>query len=156
MFCILIDIDECITGLHDCAEDFNCRNLDGNFTCGDKPVISPRKPGNYMQQHFCNRYIVISKLYQSDLTATSPILLGLTFVSKMWIHFCSMWLWNARLAMSLIHFLSLSSLSYYHPTAPLTHPLIPPLKYRSTCLLMAFYNWMRWLYYLYLTWMLHL
>ena len=39
------DIDECITGLDNCPENSNCRNLDGNFSCGVSPVIETRKSG---------------------------------------------------------------------------------------------------------------
>ena len=42
------DIDECITGLNDCPENSNCRNLDGNFSCGVRPIIEQQKPGSYI------------------------------------------------------------------------------------------------------------
>ena len=48
--CILLtsDINECITGLNDCPENSNCRNLDGNFNCGVSPIIEQQKPGSYI------------------------------------------------------------------------------------------------------------
>ena len=40
------DIDECDTGLNDCAS-FNsiCRNSNGSYDCGSKPDIDPITPG---------------------------------------------------------------------------------------------------------------
>ena len=43
---LTVDIDECITGLHDCPENSNCTNLVGSFSCyGVIPIIESRAVG---------------------------------------------------------------------------------------------------------------
>ena len=42
---LTVDIDECFTGLHDCPKKSNCKNLDGNFSCGVIPIIESREVG---------------------------------------------------------------------------------------------------------------
>ena len=44
---LMSDIDECDTGLNDCAsfQDSICHNLNGTYDCGSEPVIVITKPG---------------------------------------------------------------------------------------------------------------
>ena len=42
---LTVDIDECITGLDNCPETSNCKNLVGNFSCGVIPIIESQAVG---------------------------------------------------------------------------------------------------------------
>ena len=113
-FNLISDIDECNTGLDNCTENLNCRNQDGTFNCGSKPIIKILEPGIYhdiVQISSCiDGDNASSQNLQTNLTTTSPILLEMIFVLKVWTHCCPISLWNAYLAMNQIHFLSSLSL----------------------------------------------
>ena len=69
-------------------------------------------------------------------------MLGLTFVWKTWIQYCSISLWNARLAMSQIHYLR--SLSELIQKGCCTHHIPLHCWYCSfNCQVIAFCNWMK-------------